>query len=153
MYPESRLHARGVNTSWLLFGDVKEMKLDATAMDAYRRQFTDTEMQCMIPVFQLEKSSKDNPEDNLVVPTLVVQCANRILSQTRTLHEIAIWWLAAHDLLSEFPDSKGRIRRDVSPRTALLDTLLSDHLIAAARRTIARDATFAAERAPRLALT
>lgn len=144
MYPADRLEAFGVSTSWLLFTDAGG--LDALGIDTYRRRFTDTEKRCMIPLFQLETT----PE-RLIVPTVVVQNVNRILNQTRTVREIAIWWLAAHDLLSKFPDSKGRIRQDVSPRTALLDARLSECLIGAANHTIARDMAVTPRAVPALA--
>jgi hypothetical protein len=146
MYPADRLEAFGVRTNWLLFTNAEG--LEALGIDRYRKRFTDAEQRCMIPLFQLEMT----PERRLV-PTLVVQNVNRILGQTRTVREIAIWWLAAHDLLSKFPDSQGQFRQDVSPRMALLDARLSQGLIGAANDTVDRDMTLKVERVPRLALT
>lgn len=111
----AELESYGIVTNWLLYRN--------------------TPSGALIPLFQLEV------QGGRLVSSVLVQTINRILSQTRTMREIAIWWLAAHDLLSEFPDSSGQIRSHVSPRMALLDARLSACLIGAARRTIARDVT------------
>ena len=146
MYPAARLERFGVSTNWLLYTDAEG--LDARGIKHYRACFTEAELNCMIPLFQLEKN-----REGRLVPLGVVQNVNRLLRKTRSLREIAIWWIATHDLISDFSASNGQPRQDVSPRTALGDARLRECLIGAANQTVARDELSIARKVPRLALT
>ena len=73
----------------------------------------------VVPLFQFKRSG------DRVVPDLVVQNANRILSARRTPKQIAVWWCAYHPLLSKLA------AQDTTPRMALANDM-SQLIVAAA---------------------
>lgn len=78
----------------------------------------------VVPMFQFTKRP-----DGRVLPDLVVQNVNRILSEHRSPRQIALWWLAPHSLLTGLAGSATPVR----PRQALTD--MPGMLIAAALRS------------------
>lgn len=120
VHSEASLHARGIDTRWLLYGQVDET--------------------VVIPLFQFEVVNIDGTAQ--IVPSLVVQNVNRILHQTRTLTEIGIWWLAVNKFFEELPNTNGETRTGISPRDALCDPELSRALVGAAKRTVEYDRPF-----------
>lgn len=78
-----------------------------------------SEQGMVVPLFQFRKSG------DRVVPDLVVQNANRILSVKRTPKQIAVWWCAYHPLLSRLA------AQDTTPRMALVNDM-SQLIVAAA---------------------